>query len=43
MQHPRNMGASEVEAFLTMLAAHVLTVAAGGTARPLDGLKSLVS
>ena len=46
MQHPRDMGVTEVEAFLTMMATErkasastqVLKVAAGGTASPLDAL-----
>ena len=46
LKHPRDMGQAEVEAFLTYLAtqrkvsvsAHVLKVAAGGTASPLDAL-----
>lgn len=50
MRHPRDMGATEVQAFLSMLAterhvsaathnqALMLKVAAGGTASPLDAL-----
>lgn len=42
MRHPRDMGAPEVEAFLTMLATE-RHVAAGGTASPLDALSGLAS
>ncbi len=40
MRHPRDMGAPEVEAFLTMLASE-RHVAASGTASPMDALCGL--